>query len=147
MVSINTPWFQVQNKGLGSHGKNVHSNNVNSKNSNKEPIAGGLNHLFRRIIFSIHGQWRGKCFLKNCISFLRSEDIIVIEYNFSSFLHNFMENISVLTNCNVLFYNEHLLLIWFFSLINNKFDIKITLRILIQKIIKYINENPQNRFQ
>jgi len=30
---------KVQNKGLGSHGKNVHSNNVNSKNSNKEPIA------------------------------------------------------------------------------------------------------------
>jgi len=62
---------------------------------------GGLNHLFRRIIFSIHGH--GKWFMKNCISFLWSEKIIVIRYNLASFLHSFRENISVLTKCNVLF--------------------------------------------
>ena len=40
------------------------------------PKAGGLDHLFRRINFSIpgHGMW----FLKNCISFSWSEEIIVI---------------------------------------------------------------------
>ena len=44
--------------------------------------------------------------MKNCISFLWSEEIIVIGYNSVSFLHNFMENISVLTKCNVLFNNK-----------------------------------------
>ena len=39
----------------------------------------GLNHLFRRIIFSNHGH--GKLILKNCISCLWSEEIIVIGYN------------------------------------------------------------------
>ena len=47
-----------------------------------------------------------------------------------SFLHSFMENISDLTECNVLFNNEHLIWIWFFLLIDTKFDLKITYRIL-----------------
>ena len=41
-----------------------------------------------------------------------------------------MKNISVLTKCNVLFNNEHLILICFVLLIDNEFDLKITLRIL-----------------
>ena len=90
-----------------------------------------MNHLFLRIIFSIHGH--GKWFLKNCISFLWSE-IIVIGYNLVSFLYNFIENISVLTKCNVLFNYKHLILIWLFLLIDNEFDLKITLWIL----------NPEN---
>ena len=57
-------------------------------------LAGGLNNLFRRIIFSIQGH--GKKFLKNCISFSWSAEIIVIQYTLVSFLHNFMDNISVL---------------------------------------------------
>jgi len=65
--------------------------------------------------------------MKNCISFLWSEEIIVIGYNLVSFLHNLMENI-VLTKCNVLFNNEHLILI-LLLLIDNEFDLKITLRI------------------
>jgi len=40
-----------------------------------------------------------------------SGEIIVIGYNLVSFLHNFMENISVLTKCNVLFDNKHFILI------------------------------------
>ena len=48
-----------------------------------------------------------------CISCLWSEEIMVIEYSLVSFLQNFMENISVLTKCNVLFSNEHLISIWF----------------------------------
>ena len=44
-----------------------------------------------------------------------------------SFLHNFMENISVLTKSNVLFDNEYLILIWFFLLIDNEFDLRITI--------------------
>ena len=39
-------------------------------------LSGGLNHLFQRISFSILGH--GKLFLKNCISFSWSEEIIVI---------------------------------------------------------------------
>ena len=62
------------------------------------------------------------------------EEIKVIGYNLVSFLHNFMENISVLTKSNVLFDNEYLILIWFFLLIDNEFDLKFTLRIL----------NPEN---
>ena len=58
-------------------------------------LSGGLNHLFRRIIFSIHGH--GKWFLKNCISFLWSGEIIVIGYNLVSFLHIFMENIDLIS--------------------------------------------------
>ena len=38
-----------------------------NKNVVEGLLTGGLNHLFRRIIFSIHGH--GKWFL-NCISFL-----------------------------------------------------------------------------
>ena len=56
---------------------------------------------------------------------LWSEEIIVIGYNLVSFLHNFIENISVLKKYNVLFNNEHLILIWFFLLIDNEFDLKI----------------------
>ena len=63
----------------------------------------------------------------NCISFSWSEEIIVIEYNLVSFLHNSMENISVLTKCNVLTNNEHLILILFFSLIDKEFDLKFLL--------------------
>ena len=37
-----------------------------------------------------------------------------------------MENISVLTKCNVLFNNKHLILILFFSLIEIEFELKIT---------------------
>ena len=48
------------------------------------------------------------------------------------FLHSFMKNISDLTECNVLFNNEHVILIWFFLLIDT--DLKITFRIL----------NPEN---
>ena len=51
----------------------------------------------------------------------------VIGYNWVKFLHNFMENISVWTKCNVLFNYVHLILIWFFLLIDNEFDLKITL--------------------
>ena len=96
----------------------------------------GVNHLFRRIIFSIqrHGYW----FLKNCILFLWSEEIIVIIYNLVSFAHKSTENISVLTKCNVLLNNEHLILIWFFSFIDNEFDVKTSLRIWNPEIIKYI---------
>ena len=47
---------------------------------------------------------------ENCISFLWSEEIIVIGYKLS-FLRNFMENSSILTKCNVLFKNGHLILI------------------------------------
>ena len=50
-------------------------------------------------------------FSKNCISLLWSEEIIVIGYNLVSFLPNFMENISVLIKCNVLYNNGHLILI------------------------------------
>ena len=59
-------------------------------------LPGGLNHLFQRIIFSILGH--GKWFLKNCISFSWSEEIIVIGYNLISFLHSFMENTSDFQN-------------------------------------------------
>ena len=59
-----------------------------------------------------------------------SEEIIVFGYSLVSFLHNFMENISVFTKCNVLFNNEQLILILFFLLIDNEFDLRITLRIL-----------------
>ena len=45
-----------------------------------------------------------------------------------------MENISDLTECNVLFNNDHLILIWVFLLIDTEFDLKITFRIL----------NPEN---
>ena len=45
-----------------------------------------------------------------------------------------MENISDLTECNVLFNNEHLILIRFFLLIDTEFDLKITFRLL----------NPEN---
>ena len=44
-----------------------------------------------------------------------------------------MEKVSVLLKCN--FDNEHLILIRFFLLIDNEFDLKIALRIL----------NPENR--
>ena len=64
-------------------------------NEPRTVITGGLNHLFRRIIFSIHGH--GIWFLKNRIQFLCSEEIIVIGYYLVSFLHNCMENISVVT--------------------------------------------------
>ena len=50
------------------------------------PFIGGFYHLFLRIIFSILGH--GKGFLKNCISCLRSEEIIVIWYNLASFMEN-----------------------------------------------------------
>ena len=48
---------------------------------------GGLNHLFRRIIFSIleHGKW----LLKNCISFSWSEEIIVNWIEFGKFSSQF----------------------------------------------------------
>ena len=59
--------------------------------------------------------------------------ISVNGYNLVSILHYFMENISVLTKCNVLFNNGHLILIWFFLLIDNEFDLKITLKILYPK--------------
>ena len=62
---------------------------------------------------------------ENCISFSWSEEIIVIGYNVVSFLHSFMENISDLTECNALFNNEHLILIWFFFLIDTEFDSKL----------------------
>ena len=69
-------------------------------------LSGGLNHLFQRS-FSVSMDM-----VKD--SFLWSEEIIVIGYNLLSFLYNFMENISVLIKCNVLFNNEHLILISFF---------------------------------
>ena len=59
------------------------------------------------------------------------EEIIVIGHNLVSFLHNVMANMSALTNCNVLF-NMYINI--FFLLIDNEFDLKITLRIL----------NPEN---
>ena len=63
--------------------------------SNIWHMQGGLNHLLQRINFSIlgHGMW----FLKNCISLLWYEEILVIGQNLFSFLHSFMENISDLT--------------------------------------------------
>ena len=39
--------------------------------------------------------------------YLWSEEIIAIGYNLVSFLHNFMEDVSVLTKCNVLFNNQY----------------------------------------
>ena len=68
-------------------------------------ISRGLNQLFRRIIFSIHVH--GKWFLKTCISFLWFEVSIVIGYFFVSFPHKIMENIFVLTKCDVLFNTKH----------------------------------------
>ena len=62
-------------------------------------------------------------------SFLLSEEILVIRYILVSCHYNCMENISELTECNVLFNNEHLIL-----LIDTKLDLKITLSIL----------NPEN---
>ena len=59
------------------------------------------------------------------------------------FLYNFMENISVLPKWNVFFNNKSLILIWFFLLIDNEYDIKIPFRV-IQKITKYSNANSQN---
>ena len=53
----------------------------------------------------------GKLFMKNRILFVWSEEIIVIGYELVSFLRGFIENIYVLTKCNVLFNNEHLILI------------------------------------
>ena len=50
----------------------------------------------------------------------------------------------VLTKCNVLFNNEHLILICFCLLIDSEFDLNITLKILNPEIIKNIDENPQN---
>ena len=79
----------------------------------------------------------------NILFHLWYKEIIVIGYNLVSFHHNFMENISVLKKWNVLFNNEHLILIWLFLVIDNEFDTKITLRILNPEIIKYINKNPQ----
>ena len=83
-----------------------------------------LNHLFRRINFSIlgHGMW----FLKNGEKFS------------SQFYGEYFD----LTECNVLFDNEHLILICFFLLIDTEFDLKIIFRILNPE--KYIYENPQN---
>ena len=52
---------------------------------------------------------------------------------FGKFSSQFMDNISDLTECNVLFNHEHLILIWFYD---TEFDLKITLRILNP-------ENPQ----
>ena len=43
---------------------------------------------------------------ENCISYLWSEEIIVIGSNLRYFQHC-MENISVLKKCDVLFNNEH----------------------------------------
>ena len=79
-------------------------------------------------------------FWKNGNSFLWSEEIIVIEYNLVSFLHNCIENISVQPKCNVLFYIDMIFLIdWKqLSFINYLEDIK------SRKSKKYINENPQN---
>ena len=94
-------------------------------------MSGGLNHIFWKIIFSIHGY--GKWFLKNCISLLWFEKIILIGYILVSFLQNCMENISVLPKCIVLYYNEQLILILFFLLIDNEFDFKFTLIILNQE--------------
>ena len=92
--------------------------------------SGGSNHLFRRIIVSIQGH--GKWFLKNCFSFSWSEEIICSHWiEFGKFSSQFMENISDLTECNVLLNNEHLILIWFFSWIDTEFDLKITLRTFV----------------
>ena len=60
--------------------------------ANTDTSTGGWNHLFWLIIFSIRGH--GKWFLKNCISFLWFEEIIVIGYNLVSFLNNCIENFS-----------------------------------------------------
>ena len=43
--------------------------------NDRTSLAGGLNQLFRRIIFSILGH--GKWYLKNCVSFSWPEEIIV----------------------------------------------------------------------
>jgi len=107
-------------------------------------IPGGLNHLIRQIIFSIHGH--GKWFLKNCITFLWSEEIIVIGYNLVSFLHNFFGEYFCLTKCNVLFNNEHLILIRFFLLIDNEFDFKITLRLSNFNNIYMLDTNLEPSF-
>ena len=57
--------------------------------------------------------WTWQMISENCISLLWSEEIIVIGYNLVSFqiFPNFMEHMSVLTKCNALFKNEHLILI------------------------------------
>ena len=51
-----------------------------------------------------------------------------------SFLHNFIENITVLKKYNVLLNNEEKNIDMIFLLIDNEFDLEITLRIL----------NPEN---
>ena len=103
---------------------------------------GGFNDLFRRIIFRIHRH--GKWFLKNCISYFWSEEIIVVGYNLVSFLHNCMENISVFKNVFFLSNNEHLFWYDFSYWLTMNLISKILLGYSIQKIINNINENPQN---
>ena len=44
-----------------------------------------------------------------------------------------MKNISAIKKCNVLFNIEHLILIWFFLLIDNELDLKVTFMILNPK--------------
>ena len=70
-------------------------------------ISGGLNDLFRRINFSILGH--GRYAISEKLKWY--EEIIVIGLNLVSFLHSFIENISDLTECNVLYDNKHLILI------------------------------------
>ena len=60
-------------------------------------IQGGLNHLFRRINFSIlrHGMW----FLKTCISVLLPEATLVLGFGIVSTVRNLIVNISIITLC------------------------------------------------
>ena len=79
-----------------------------------------------------HSKW----FLKNCVSFLWSKEIIVIGYNLVSFLHNCMKNIFVSTKCNVLSNNQHLIIIWFKNYFEN-IKFRKSSRILL-KILKML---------
>ena len=105
-------------------------------------LTGGLNHLLRRIIFSIHGH--GKWFLKSILFMVWRNYSHWIQ--FGKFYSICMENISVLTKCNVLSNNEHLILIWFFLLIDNEIDLKNYFHVIkIQKITKYVYQRKSAR--
>ena len=58
---------------------------------------GGMNHLFRRINFSIleHGMW----FLKTCISVLLPEATLVLSFKIVSPVRTLTVNISIITLC------------------------------------------------
>ena len=88
MLKVKYVYIYTYFKKLGIDDYNIHFRNREQRRYTR-----GVD----RIIFSIHG--RGKLILKNCVSFLWFEEIIVIRYNLVNFLYNCMENISVQMHC------------------------------------------------